>query len=138
MRHSRECLKTFVRVSISFNDSQLSHRNGLICFAVFALVSHICHIVQIAETKLRCVGKHLRRVRDGFATHALTWRLFSDDFCHTKKYYMFKTFVNSLRPFATSSRWMRGLCDPMRMFGDGLETSLQIDSQNSRKLLASL
>ena len=38
-----------------------------------------------------------RRVRNGFATCAMTWRRFCDDFCRTKKYYMFKTLANRSR-----------------------------------------
>ena len=57
-------------------------------------VSHICHIVQFSETSLRCVCEHLPRVGDGFATYAMTWRRFCDDFYRTKKYDMFKTFTN--------------------------------------------
>ena len=60
-------------------------------------MSHICRIVQIAETSLGCVCGRLRRVGDGFATYAMTWRRFCDDFCCTKKYYMFKTLANRLR-----------------------------------------
>ena len=53
-----------------------------------AFVSHICHIVQIMETKLQYVCKRLRRVGDEFATHAMTSPLFCDNFCRTKKYIM--------------------------------------------------
>ena len=47
---------------------------------------------------------------------------------------MFKTFTNCLGPFVTSSRCMRGLCDPMQTFGDGLETSCE----SSRQTVANL
>ena len=36
-------------------------------------------------------------VGDGFPTYVMTWRRFCDDFCRTKKYYMFKTLANGLR-----------------------------------------
>ena len=78
-------------------------------------MSHICRIVQIAETSLRCVCERLRRVGDGFATYAITWRRFCDDFCRTKKVLHVYNFGE---PFATSSRCMRGLCDTMRTFRD--------------------
>ena len=93
VRHSPECLTTFGRILISF----------------------IYRIVQIAETSLLCVCERLRRVGDGFATYAMTWRRFCDNFCHTKKYYMFKTLATRI---ATSSRCMRGFCDTMRTFRD--------------------
>ena len=37
-------------------------------------MSHICRIVQIGETSLRCVCERQRRVGDGFATYAMTMR----------------------------------------------------------------
>ena len=43
------------------------------------------------------VCERLRRVGDGFAIYAMTWRRFCDDFCRTKKYYMFKTLANRSR-----------------------------------------
>ena len=76
-------------------------------------VSHICRIVQIAETKLQCVCERLRRVGDRFMTHAMSWRLFCDDFCCNKKVLHVILFGE---PFATSLRCMRGLCDPMQTF----------------------
>ena len=111
VRASHDSYETFVRVShdvrANFNQfyfSQLSLKMVL-------FMSHICRIVQIVETSLRCVCERLRRVGDGFATYAMTWRRFCDDFCRTKKYYMFKTLANR-------SRCMRGLCDTMRTFRD--------------------
>ena len=67
-----------------FYFSQLSLKMVLHVF-----MSHICRIVQIAENSLRCVCERLRRVGDGFVTYAMTCRQFCDDFCRTKKYYMF-------------------------------------------------
>ena len=68
VRASHDSHKTFVRVSHDvranfnqFNFSQLS-------LEMVLFMSHICRIVQIAETSLRCVCEHLRRVGDGFAT----------------------------------------------------------------------
>ena len=91
MRHSRECLttvhashdscETFARVSYdvraSFIISQLSLEMVLFMLQSIAFVLHICRMVQIAETKLRCVCECLRRVGNGLATHAMTWRLFA-------------------------------------------------------------
>ena len=93
MRASRDSRETFARVSHDiranfdqFYLSQLSLEKVL-------FMSHLCRIVQIAETFLRCVCERLRRVGDGFATYAMTWRQFCDNFCRTKKYYMFKTLA---------------------------------------------
>ena len=92
MRASHDSRETFVRVShdvcTNFNQfyfSQLSHE-------IVLFMSHICGIVQIAESFLRCVCERLRRagngVCDGFATYEMTRRRFCDEFCRTKKYYM--------------------------------------------------
>ena len=86
VRHSRECLTTFCANFDQFYLSQLS-------LEMVLFMSHICRIVLIAETFLRCVLERLRRVGDGFATYAMTWRRFCDKFCRTKKYYMFKTLA---------------------------------------------
>ena len=48
----------------------------------------------LVETKI-VMG--LRRVRDGFETHAMPLRLFCKDFCRTKMFYMFEIFANRLR-----------------------------------------
>ena len=89
VRASHDSRETFVRVShdvrVNFNQfyfSQLSLETVL-------FMLHICRIVQISETSF-CVCEHLRRVGDGFATYAMMWRRFCDDFCHTKKYYILK------------------------------------------------
>ena len=80
--HLRECLttvhvshdsrETFARVSYdvlaSFFFSQLSLEMVLLMLQSIAFVSHICRIVQIAETQLRCVCERLRRIGDELAT----------------------------------------------------------------------
>ena len=87
----------------------LKSRYGLIYVTVYSRLYRIF----VALCGLRCVC-------DGFATHAMTWRLFCEDFCRIKFVNMFKTFAES--------RCMRGLCDSMRTFGDGLKTSSRSDS----------
>ena len=76
VRHSREYLatvrashdsrETFARVSYdvraNFIISQLSLEMVLFMSQSITLVSHICRMVQIAETKLLCVCERLRRV----------------------------------------------------------------------------
>ena len=104
-------------VRASFIISQLSLEMVLFMSQSIAFVSHIwCR-----TRKLNCnnvYAKGWRRVGDGFATHAMTWRLFCVDFCG-------------------SSRCMRGPCDPIQTSGDCLVTSSLIDSQNIRELVAS-
>ena len=91
MRASCDSRKTFVGAShdVRANFDQFSFSQLSLKMVLY--ISHICRIVQIAETSLRCVCERLRRVGDGFATYAMTWRRFCDDFCRTKKYYMFKS-----------------------------------------------
>ena len=86
---------------------------------------HICPIVQISESSLRCVCERLRRVGDGFATYAMTWRRFCDDVCRTKKYYMFKTLANR-------SGRVRDACEDFAIPCERFETVLRIDSQTRR------
>ena len=68
MRASHDIRETFARVShdsrASFNQFYLSQ----LSLEMVLFMSHICCIVQIAETSLRCVCERLRRVGDGLAT----------------------------------------------------------------------
>ena len=132
---SHDSRKTFVRVfhdvRANFNQFYFSQ----LCLEIFLFMSHICHIVQIAETSLRCVCQSLRWVGDGFATYAMTWRWFCDDFCRTKKYYMFKTLANRSRRVrdAMHARTLRYHANVSRQFA----TVWRIDSQTHRELVAS-
>ena len=58
------------------------------------------------------VCEHLRRVGDGFATYAMTWRRFCDEFCRTKMCFMFKTLANR-------SRRVRDACDEFMVYQFG-------------------
>ena len=72
-------------------------------------MSHICRIVQIAETSLRCVCERLPRVSDGLATFAMI--------------FVAQKSITCLKLWQTvreSSRCMRGLCDTMQTLRDGL------------------
>ena len=59
VRHSCECHDVIANFN-QFYFSQLSLK-------MFLFMFHICQIVQIAETSLRCVCERLQRVGDGFA-----------------------------------------------------------------------
>ena len=65
VRASRDSHETFVRVShdvrANFNQFYFSQ----LSLEMVLFMSHICRIVQIAETSLRCVCERLRRVGDG-------------------------------------------------------------------------
>ena len=104
MRASHDSRETFARVShdvrANFDQFYLSQ----LSLEMVLFMSHICRIVQIAETSLRTSAKGWRRVHDGFATYAMPWRRFCDNFCCTKKYYMFKTL-------ATRTRRVRDVCE---------------------------
>ena len=66
MRASHDSRETFARVShdvrANFDQLYLSQLN----LEMVLFMSHICRIVQIAETYLRCVCERLLRVGDGF------------------------------------------------------------------------
>ena len=130
MRVSHDSRETFARVShdvrADFDQIYLSQ----LSLEMVLFMSHICRIVQIAETSLRCVCERLRRVGDGLATYAMTWRRFCDNFCRTKKYYMFKTL-------ATRSRRVRDACEDFAIPCECFATVWRIDSQTHRELVAS-
>ena len=91
---SHDSRETFVRVSNDFHANFNQFYFSQLSLEMVLFMSNICRIVQIAETSLRWVCERLLRVGDGSATYAMTWRRFCDDFCRTKKYYMFKTLAN--------------------------------------------
>ena len=121
VRHSRECLTTFVRILISF-----IYRNYV------SKWSYSCRIVQIAETSLRCVCERLRRVGDGFATYAMTWRRFCDNFCRTKKYYMFKTLATRSQRVRDACKDFAIPCERFATVRDGLANQFANPSQTRR------
>ena len=68
VRASHDSRETFARVShdvrANFDQFYLSQ----LSLEMVLFMSHICRIVQTAETSLQCVCERLRRVGDGFAT----------------------------------------------------------------------
>ena len=68
VRASQDSRETFARVShdvrANFGQFYLSQ----LSLEMVSFMSHICRIVQITETSLRCVCERLRRVGDGLAT----------------------------------------------------------------------
>ena len=111
VRASHDSRETFVRMSHDVRANLNQFYFSQISLEMVLFMSHICRIVQIAETSLQCNCERLRRVGDGFVTYAMTWRRFGDHFCRTKKYNMFKTLANR-------SQCMRGLCNTMQTFRD--------------------
>ena len=65
VRASRDSRETFARVShdvrANFDQFYLSQ----LSLEMVLFMSHICRIVQIAETSLRCVCEHLRLLATG-------------------------------------------------------------------------
>ena len=68
VRSSHDSRETFVRVShdvrANFNKFYFSQ----LCLEIVLFMSHICRIVQIAESSMRFVCERLRTVGDGLAT----------------------------------------------------------------------
>ena len=87
---------------------------------------------------LRTSAKGWRQVGDGFATYAMTWRRFCDNFFRTKKYYMFKLWrpvcdelamhARTLRYHANVSRQFR---DSSRRFGESIRKPIANSSHPS-------
>ena len=132
MRASHDSRETFARVShdirANFDQFYLSQ----LSLEMVLFLSHICRIVQIAETSLRCVCERLRRVGDGFATYATTWRRFCDNFCRTKKYYMFKTLATRSRPVRDACEDFAIPCERFATVRDGLANPFANPSQTRR------
>ena len=125
MRASHDSRETFVRVSHDvraiFNQFYFSQ----LSLEMVLFMSHICRIVQIAESSLRCVCERLQKFGDGFATYAMTWRRFCDDFCRTKKYYMFKTLANPSRRVRDACQDFAIPCERFTTVRDGLAKSIR-------------
>ena len=132
VRASRDSRETFARVShyvrANFDQFYLSQ----LSLKMVLFMSHICRIVQIAETSLRCVCERLRRVGDGFATYAMTWRRFCDNFCRTKKYYMFKTLAYCSRRVRDACEDFTIPCERFATVRDGLANRFANQSRTRR------
>ena len=85
VRASHDSHEQFVRASHDVRANFDQFYFSQLSLEMVLFMSHICRTVQIAKTSLRCVCERLRRFGDGFATYAITWRGFCDDFCCTKK-----------------------------------------------------
>ena len=119
MRASHDSCETFVRVShdVRANFNQFISRNGLI------YVAYLWHCADrgiFLAMCLRTSAKGWRQVGDGFATYAMTCRRFCDDFCHTKKYYMFKTLANRSRRVRDACEDFTIPCERFPTVRDGL------------------
>ena len=136
VRASHDSRETFVRVShdVSANFNQFYFSQLSLEMVLF--MSHICCIVQIAKSSLRCVCKRLRRVSDGFATgfvtYAMTWRRFCDDFCRTKKYYILKTLANRSRRVRDACEDFAIPCERFATVRDGFANRFANPSRTRR------
>ena len=109
-----------------FHFSQLS-------LEIFLFMSHICRIMQIADTSLRYVCERLRRVGDGFATYAMTLDGFAMIFVPQKIITCLKLWRTVRDEFAMHARTLRYHATLSRQFA----TVWRIDSQTHRELVAS-
>ena len=134
VRASHDSRETFVRVS---NDSRAIFNQfyfSQLSLEMVLFMSHICRIVQmqIAKTSLRCVCERVRMVGDGFATYAITWRRFCDDFCRTKKNCMFKTLANRSRRVRDACKDFAIPCKRFATVRDGFANRFANPSQTRR------
>ena len=125
VRHSCECLMAFVRISISFISRNEVTKWSYLCRIFVAL----CR-----SQKVPCdvFAKGWQRVGDGFATYATTWRRFCDDFCRTKKYYMFKTLANRSRRVRDACEDFAISCERFATVRDGLANQFANPSRTRR------
>ena len=61
----------------------------------------------------------------------MTWRRFCDDFCRTKKYYMFKTLANRSRRVRDACEDFAIPCERFATVRDGLRESIRKPIANS-------
>ena len=95
-------------------------------------MSHMCSIMQIAETSSLCVCERLQRVGDGFATYAMTWRRFCNDFCRTKKYYKFQLLANRSRRVLDACQDFAIPCERFATVRDGFANRFANPSRTRR------
>ena len=132
MRASHDSRETFARVShdvrANFDQFYLSQ----LSLEMVLFMSHICRIVQIAETSLRCVCEGLRRVGDVFATYAMTWRRFCDNITCLKLCRPvrdeFAMHARTLQYHANVSGQFR---DSSQRFGDSIRKPIANSSHHS-------
>ena len=126
---SHDSHETFVRVShdvcANFNQFYFSQ----LSLEMVLFMSHCADHENFLAMCLRMSAKGRRRVRNGFATYAMTWRRFCDDFCRTKKYYMFKTLANR-------SRRVRDACEDFAIPCERFATVWRIDSSHPSEIWA--
>ena len=132
MRASHDSRETFARVSHDVCANFDQFYSSQISLGMILFMWHICRIVQIAENSLRCVCERLRRVGDGFATYAMNWRRFCDNFCRTKMFYMFKTFATHSRRVPDACEDFAMPCERLATVRDGLENRFANPSQTRR------
>ena len=100
------------------------------CRSLFAIYFYLYRkfVAYCGSRKLNCDGfaNGSRRVRDTCDDFAIVLRgvLSHKNFGHVQSF---------RKPFATSSRLLRGYCEPLRAVHDSFETSSRIESQNIRE-----
>ena len=95
------------------------------CLIYVAIYSHLYRIfvALCGSRKLNCnvsAKGSRRRVRDGFATYAMTWRLFCEDFCRTKSITCLKLSRTVRDQFAMHAWFLRSNANVKRHFANRL------------------
>ena len=142
LRYNYDTRTTVVRLSRRSHECRLIlfiailSRNRLNYVAVCSqnILIHIANLSHCGLRKLSCDGfaRGSRRVGDGFATHAMTSRWFCDDFCRTKKYYMFKTLANRSRRVRDACEAFAIPCDSFATVRDGFANRFANPSRTRR------
>ena len=137
---SHDSRETFVRVSHDVHANlksvlflAIKSRNGLI---YVAYLSHCADRGNFLAICLRTSTKGLPRVHDGFATYAMTWRWFCDDFCRTKSITCLKLWRTVGDEFVMHARSLRhhaNVRDSSRRFCESIRKPIANSSHPSKK-----
>ena len=121
MRASHYSRETFVQVShnvrANFNQLYFSQLS-------LEIVAYLSHCALSA--------RGWRRVRHGLTKYAMTWWWFCDDFCRTKKYYMFKTLEKRSQRVSDACQDFAIPCERFMTVRDGLANRFANPSRTRR------
>ena len=121
MRASHYSRETFVQVShnVRANFNQLYFSQ-----LVLKIVAYLSHCALSA--------RGWRRVRHGLTKYAMTGWWFCDDFCRTKKYYMFKTLEKRSQRVSDACQDFAIPCERFMTVRDGLANRFANPSRTRR------
>ena len=120
VRASHDSRETFVRLShdirANFNQFYFSQ----LSLEMVLLMSHICRILQISESSLRCVCERLRRVATGSPYMRLLGDGFAMNFVAQKSITCLKLWRTVRDEFAMHARTLRYHANVSRRFGESI------------------